>query len=455
MSQAALLPSITIVLLGIATLLLVALIQARTRARKAERRLRDSQALRPAEITSSVVPASVEPEPVRAGATDEVEQLRRARVETVGRLAGGMAHETNNQMMVVQTFIEFLLRGPNLTDDQRRDLQTVATAADRVSGLTLQLLALSNRQVLDTRVLDLDSVIMQAEAVLRRTVGPEIRLSLQLEPGMKWILADRNQLVQILVSLALNARDAIAGTGELTISTRQADRGPIGGRLGTIWPDRGVALLSVADTGRGIEAAVMDRIFQPFFSTKPAGQASGLGLSVVEGIVSETGGDLWVESKPGYGTVVTVGLPLTEKPAPDAVIQPPSNGRRGTERILVVDDEEQVRMLLMRGLQEGDYDVLEASGPQEAIALLEQEAGQVQLVLTDISMPVMSGVELAERIRSSWPSLPVLFVSGHPYDVVTRDQQTIAADRFLQKPFKVDTLLGLVRHALDQVPRGG
>src|SRR6185503_4330929 len=171
------------------------------------------------------------------------EQLHRAqRMETVGQLVGGMAHETNNQMMVVLNFIEFVMRGDNLTAEQRADLVTVGEAAERVSALTRQVLSLSRRQVVDTRVLDLDSVVAEAESVLRRTRGAAIGLSLQLEPGEKWILADRNQLVQVMVNLALNARDAMRGTGELTISTRQSDRGPAGRRLGNAWPPAGVAL---------------------------------------------------------------------------------------------------------------------------------------------------------------------------------------------------------------------
>jgi signal transduction histidine kinase/ActR/RegA family two-component response regulator len=382
------------------------------------------------------------------------EQLRRAqRMETVGQLVGGMAHETNNQMMVVLNFIEFLSRGNNLTEEQKKDLGTVGEAAERVSALTRQVLGLSRRQVRDTRVLDLDSVVAEAESVLRRTLGPEIRLSLQLEPGQKWILADRNQLVQVMVNLALNARDAMPASGELTISTRQSDRGPSGGRLGNTWPATGVALLSIADSGTGIDPAVLSRIFEPFYSTKPSGERSGLGLPVVEGIVAQAGGDIWVESKPGYGTVVTVGLPLVAAPSQEERQLSQANGSRGSERILVVDDEEQVRRLLVRGLEQGEYDVIEAAGGQEAIAILEQENGRVQRVVTDIAMPVMNGVELADRINATWPSLPILFVSGHPYDVVALKRDAFAADRFLQKPFKVDTLLAEVRQALDRVPR--
>ena len=378
------------------------------------------------------------------------EQLHQAqRMETVGRLAGGMAHETNNQMMVVLSFVEFLLRGTNLTEEQRGDLRIMSDAAERVSALTRQLLALSRSQVLDTRVLELDSVVGEAESVLRRTLGPEIRLSVQFEPGEKWVLADRNQLVQIMVNLALNAKDSIQGTGELTISTRRSDRGPAGGRLGAVWQGKGVALLSVADTGSGIDPSILGRIFEPFFSTKPTGQGTGLGLPVVEGIVSQSGGDIWVESKPGYGTVVTIGLALTEALIEEPVVSMVSNGKGGNETVLVVDDEEQVRRLLARGLALGDYRVMEASGGQEAIAMLEQEGCPVQVVVTDIAMPDMNGVELAARIRGSWPGLPVVFVSGHPYEVVALEQGVIDAGRFLQKPFKVDTMLAVVRNALD------
>ncbi len=379
------------------------------------------------------------------------EQLQRAqRMETVGRLAGGMAHETNNQMMVISSFVEFLLRSGNLTENQRNDLAHMGAAAERVSGLTRQLLALSRRQVLETRVLDLDTVVMEAESVLKRTLGPEIRLSVLFEPGPKWVMADRTQLIQILVNLALNGRDAVRGTGELTISTRRAETGPAGGRFGTVWGEPGVALLSVADTGEGIDGATLSRIFEPFFSTKPLGQGTGLGLSVVEGIVSQSGGDLWVESKPGYGTVVSIGLPLTYEPTAEMPAPPAMVSRTGSETILVVDDEEQVRRLLSRGLELGNYRVIEAAGGQEAIAIVEQEP--VDLVLTDIAMPVMSGVELANRLHAIRADLPVIFVSGHPFEMVAQDQgqDIIAPGRFLQKPFKVDTMLALVRQALDQ-----
>lgn len=379
------------------------------------------------------------------------EQLQRAqRMETVGRLAGGIAHETNNQMMVILSFVDFLLRGANLSEEQQRDLKHMGEAAERVSGLTRQLLALSQRQVLDTRPLELDTIVLEAESVLRRILGPEIRLSVHFERGQKWVMADRTQLVQVLVNLALNARDAINGAGELTISTRRSGQGPVGGRLGTSWRPPGVALLSVADTGEGIDPLTLTRIFEPFFSTKPAGKGTGLGLSVVEGIISQSGGDIWVESKPGYGTVVTIGLPLTEAPKRESLPVAPTNGQGGTETVLVVDDEEQVRRLLARGLKLGSYHVLEASGGQEAIAILEQESEKVQLVLTDIAMPVMSGVELADRIAQRWPKLPVLFVSGHPHEVVNGDRGAVAPGSFLQKPFKVDAMLALIRKTLDQ-----
>ena len=440
MSPADITAGLVFVILGVSGFLLaVTLRRTRARAMQAEREISRLQQETRAE---------------HHGRREAEEQLQRAQpMEMVGRLAGGLAHETNNQMMVVLSFIEFLSRAPNLTEEQRRDLQTVEDAAERVSALTRQLLALSRRQVLDTRVLDLDAIVTEAESVLRRTLGPEIRLSLQLEPGKKWVLADRNQLVQIMVNLALNARDAISGGGELTISTRQADRSFPGGRLGASWPSAGVALLSMADTGAGIDPRILGRIFEPFFTTKSAEQGTGLGLPVVEGIVSQNGGDIWVESKPGYGTVVTIGLPLTHEPTTAEPAHPMANGRPGPQRVLVVDDEEQVRRLLVRGLQMGEYDVIEAAGPQEAIAILEQEAGQIGLVVTDIAMPEMNGVKLAERISATWPGLPVLFVSGHPYDVVAHDPATITSGRFLQKPFKVDTLLDLVRKALDEAAR--
>lgn len=202
-----------------------------------------------------------------------------------------------------------------------------------------------------------------------------------------------------------------------------------------------------------MDAATQARIFEPFFTTKPLGQGTGLGLSVVEGIVSQSGGDIWVESKPGYGTVVSIALPITEEPVDLVEAQEFFEAIGGTETILVVDDEEQVRRMLVRGLALGDYRVLEAAGAQEAIATLQHEAGRVQLVVTDVAMPDMSGVELANRLSTLWPRLPFIFVSGHPYEVVAREQEMIAHGRFLQKPFKVDTLLAVVRKALDESAR--
>jgi PAS domain S-box-containing protein len=385
------------------------------------------------------------------------EQLQRSqRMETIGRLAGGIAHETNNQMTVILGFSDFLLRGTNLTEEQRSDIEQVGTAAIRVADLTRQLLAFSRQQVLDTKVVDLDVVVAEAESVLKRTLGPEIRLSVALEPGTKWVRADRTQLVQVLVNLALNARDAMPGSGELTISTRRADQAPNEGHFGSRWPARtSLALLSVADTGTGMDAATMNRIFEPFFSTKSSGHGTGLGLSVVEGIVSQSGGDLWVESKLGYGTVFTVGLPLTSEPARPAVESQAGNAAQGgTEIILLVDDEDAVRRMLARGLRMGGYEVYEATNAQEAIAILQEEGAAIQLVVTDVAMPDMSGVELGNRAAVSWPRLPIIFVSGHPYEVVAPDPSLVAQGRFIQKPFTIERLLDKIRHTLDEsVPR--
>jgi signal transduction histidine kinase len=378
-------------------------------------------------------------------------QLERVqRMESLGRLAGGIAHETNNQMSVALGLADYVLRGTNLTQEQRRDLAEVRRAADRVAQLTRQLLALSRRQVLRTEPVELNSLIRESNSILARLLGPEFQLRLDLHAGDHWVRADRTQLVQVLLNLAINARDAMPGGGLVTITTHVGDPPAGPGRLGRSWvPGSVIALLSVTDTGSGIDPSIRGRIFEPFFTTKPVGAGSGLGLSVVEGIVEQSNGEIWVESAPGAGTTFTLGFSVVPKPAPPSP-PPGSPNHGGSEKVLVVDDEPAVRGVLVRQLADRGYAVLEASGGAEALDMIRSAGGDVALVVCDVAMPEMSGTELAKRARGGSPELPFIFVSGQPRETLAEYGDPAAHGPLLEKPFSADVLTAAVRKALDE-----
>jgi PAS domain S-box-containing protein len=370
------------------------------------------------------------------------EQLRRAqRLEAIGRLAGGVAHETNNQMSVVLGFASYVARADNLTPQQRSDLDEIRRASERVATLTRQLLAFSRQQVLKTEVLDLAGEVRAGGALLGRLLGPEIRLVVETPPSPLWIRADRTQISQLLVNCGVNARDAMPGGGTLTIEAAPVESMPRG-RLGVGFTGCGIALLTIRDTGSGIASHIAERIFEPFFTTKRVGEGTGLGLSVVEGIVAQSGGDLWVESAVGRGTCFSFGFPSEPEPASSPVpTGAMAKAPQGEGTILVVEDEGSVRAMMVRALTEAGYTTLLAEHGAAALETLETRNGAVRLVIADYSMPVMDGAGLAEALAERWPALPVLIVSGHPAEVVAgRRGPTIAAS-FLQKPFPPETLL--------------
>jgi signal transduction histidine kinase/DNA-binding response OmpR family regulator len=377
-------------------------------------------------------------------------QLERVqRMESVGRLAGGIAHETNNQMSVALGLADFVLRGTNLTPEQRRDLAEVRRAADRVAQLTRQLLALSRRQVLRTEPVELDALVRESSGILSRLLGPDFPLRFDLHAGGHWVRADRTQLVQVLLNLAINARDAMPGGGLVTIATRADASPPAGGRLGRTWePGASVALLSVSDRGSGIDPSIRGRIFEPFFTTKPVGAGSGLGLSVVEGVVEQSNGEIWVDSAPGSGTTFTIGFSVVPRPAPASARQEP-RAAGGNETLLVVDDEATVRRVLARQLSDCGYTVLEAAGGAEALDVMLNSGADVALVVSDVAMPEMSGTELAKRARGVDPALPFIFVSGQSRETLAEYGDPSEHGVLLEKPFSADVLTAAVRKALD------
>jgi PAS domain S-box-containing protein len=383
----------------------------------------------------------------RRRAEDHVRQAQK--MEAVGRLAGGVAHDFNNMMMIIIGFADFLCHAIDADDPRRRDAEEIRKAAERAAGLTRQLLAFGRQQMVRPQVVDLNGVVGDMELMLRPLLGEDIALVTSLPP-VGPVRADRGQLEQVLMNLALNARDAMAGGGRLAIETRSVELGEEEGyrRFGLEIPAGCYVRLVVRDTGEGMNAETKARIFEPFFSTKPPAQNTGLGLSVVYGIVSQSGGYVTVDSQPGQGTAFTIWLPEGEG-ATEKVAQPDAAPARGTERILVVEDESAVRLLAARVLTEAGYTVLVASSGREALDLVNS-GGEVDAVVTDVVMPDMGGAELAEHLRETAPALPILFMSGYTGTDVLRRGFNEEGVPFLQKPFSPDSLMAGVRRLLDQ-----
>jgi PAS domain S-box-containing protein len=379
------------------------------------------------------------------------ERLRQAeRMESVGRLAGGIAHEANNQMTVVLGAAEFLLR--RLRDETaREDVEHIRRAAHRTAAITQQLLAYSRRQLLQPQVLDANGVVTALAPVIERALGETCRLTLRLAPGLGPVKADPGQLDQVLLNLALNARDAMPGGGTVAIETANVllDEGYVlGKRVQSLVPGMYVMLM-VSDTGHGMDERTLRHVFEPFFTTKGVGEGSGLGLSTVYGIVKQSGGFVWVYSEPGHGTAIKIYLPLVRSADVRPADPPPAPVHGGTELVLVAEDRPSVRSIIGRVLREAGYTVLEAADGAEALTIIEQTASPPKLVIADVVMPGIGGKELAERLTSRWPNLPILFISGYTgLDAVSRGMLEADGD-FMQKPLEPGTLVRKVREMLD------
>jgi PAS domain S-box-containing protein len=380
------------------------------------------------------------------------ERLRRAeRMETVGRLAGGIAHEANNQMSVILGSAEFVLRRDDIPGTVREDVEHIYRAAERTAGITQQLLAFSRRQVLQPQVIDLNALILGAEPILRRTLGERSRLVVRPAPAVGRIKADPGQLEQVLLNLVLNARDAMPEGGTVTIETENvaltADYAAQKG-VATIDPGPHV-LLTVGDTGVGMDPLTAARAFEPFFTTKPTGEGTGLGLATVYGIVKQSGGYIWLYSEPGLGSTFRLYLPVVSgtpagRPRADAAPVAVEG-----ETVLLVEDEADVRDVLSRVLREQGYRVLEAPHGRVALDLAEDRATRIDLVVADVVMPELGGRELAAKLSELRREVPILFISGYTgHDVVERG--LIERDwPFLAKPVAPDALARRVRALLD------
>jgi two-component system cell cycle sensor histidine kinase/response regulator CckA len=361
-------------------------------------------------------------------------QLRQSqRLESVGQLAGGIAHDFNNLLSVIRGYARFLVEGLPEGEGLRSDAKEIEKAAERASRLTSQLLVFSRREVVQRRVVDVAEVLSGVTSLLARSLGEHVTLHTDVARPLWRVEADPTQVEQVLVNLAVNARDAMPSGGDVHIALANVEHGP-GGRA---------VRLTVRDTGAGMRPEVVERAFEPFYSTKPKGQGTGLGLATVYGIVTQSGGTIEIHSTPEKGTTVEVLLPVTDA-HPARVPAPDDNGSfaaRG-ETILVVEDEVAVRRLTCRILARDGYRVLEAPDGQNALVTWDEHPGEIDLLLTDVVMPGMSGTELAERL-----GIEPVFMSGYTDDVMLR--HGVEGVRLVQKPFDAQTLLGAVRSALD------
>jgi two-component system, cell cycle sensor histidine kinase and response regulator CckA len=380
------------------------------------------------------------------------ERLRQAqRMDSVGQLAGGIAHEANNMMSVVLGCADYVLQWPDLPEQVRQDVDQIWRAAKRTAGITQQLLAFSRRQLLQPQVLDLNATVRELEPILNRALGETRAVRMHLSPSLGLVRADPGQLEQVLVNLTLNARDAMDEGGRLTIETMNVVLDPAyvaNKPVETLEPGE-YASLVVTDTGHGMDRSTLARIFEPFFTTKPVGQGTGLGLSTVYGIVKQSGGFIWAYSELGLGTTFKLYFPIVAQGSVPVEAEVPAPPAEPEEVVLVAEDEPMVRSIVARTLRGCGYGVLEAANGAQALSLLEQENGRVSLIVADVVMPDMGGREMAERAAESWPQIPVLFTSGYTGLDVIRRGLLEEGSEFMQKPLEPETLARRVRDLLD------
>ncbi len=373
------------------------------------------------------------------------------KLESLGVFAGGIAHDFNNLLTAISGFGQLTLEALDAGDPLRRNLDEIHIAAGRAAELTRQLLAFSRQQILQPRLLDLNSVLQEALVMLRRVIGEDVAIATVMAQDLGRIRADAGQVVQIVLNLAVNARDAMPQGGELTIRT--SNRTLTAEDAGTgfdVAPGEYVEL-EVSDTGSGMSAAVLARVFDPFFTTKEVGKGTGLGLSTVYGIVKQSGGYIWAESELGFGARFRICFPRVEGPVEGNAMMNggPAPVVRGDETILLVEDESAVRALIRTILRSRGYHVLVAGNGREALACLEHHAEAIDLLLTDVVMPGMGGRELAAEVSARYPQVRVLFMSGYATDVVAEGGWMDSGAHFLQKPFGPELLTQTVRQILE------
>jgi signal transduction histidine kinase len=378
------------------------------------------------------------------------EQLRQAqKMEAVGQLAGGVAHDFNNMLSVILSYAEIVLSELPAEDPMRPDLEEIRKAGLRASNLTRQLLAFSRRQVMQPRALDLNRVVQGLAGMLRRLLGADVDLSVVGQTGLWSVKADAGQIEQVVMNLAVNARDAMPTGGRLVVETKNAElteqdaREHLGVKPGPY------VMLAVNDSGVGMDKETQARVFEPFFTTKEQGKGTGLGLSTVFGIVAQSGGYIWAESELNHGSTFKIYFPKSEESAKGASSPPSLSVPGGSETILLVEDDDQVRAVAHEILKRHGYHVLDAASPGDAIVICEQHRGKIDLLLTDVILPRMSGRLLAERLRPLRPEMRVLFMSGYTGDTAMNHGVLDFGAGFLPKPLTPPALMAKVREVLN------
>ncbi len=383
------------------------------------------------------------------------QQLRHAqKMEAVGRLAGSVAHDFNNLLSVVLSHATLLQMDLKAVDPARANVDAIKAAGERAARLTKQLLAFSRRQVLSPSVLKLNDIVCDCERLLARLLGEDVQIVTRLDKALAPVFADPGQIDQVLVNLAVNARDAMPNGGTLTIETKNVvlDDSYKSVHFGTaVGPH---VMLAISDTGVGMDRETQNRIFEPFFTTKEAGKGTGLGLSTVFGIVEQSKGTIWVYSEPGNGSTFKIYLPTTSQAEAEPETTEEPTSLEGTETILLVEDQEDVRTVAETALRRYGYHVLEASNAGEALLICERHPQKIHLLLTDVIMPRMGGQELAERLAQVRPDIKVLFMSGYTDHAVLHHGILDSGFAYMQKPFVPELLARRVREVLDKTVRG-
>jgi PAS domain S-box-containing protein len=369
----------------------------------------------------------------------EEQLLQSQKLEAVGRLAGGVAHDFNNVLTAVLGFVSVASKSLPADSPVQAHLRAIRVGAERGGALTTQLLAFARKQVIEPRAVDLNELLGRVESLLRRVIGEDVELETRLASDLWSVRADPGQLEQVLMNLAVNARDAMPGGGRLLIETANVAADDEAGER---------VLVRVTDTGVGMSEETLEHIFEPFYTTKESGKGTGLGLATCYGIVTQSGGSITVTSAPGRGATFEVMLLRADEPAAGEPSLPPVSPTSGGERILVVEDEPLVRNIIVLTLQSLGYEVVDASNGEEALRVAKG-CGRVDLLVTDVVMPQMGGRQLAERLRATEPGLAILYVSGYTEDALVRSEISVEGTAFLQKPFSPDTLARRVREVLD------
>jgi PAS domain S-box-containing protein len=380
------------------------------------------------------------------------EQFRQSqKIEAIGRLAGGIAHDFNNLLTVIKGYSQLSLVEAKDDSPLKEDLEEIKKAAEKAADLTRQLLAFSRRQILEMRVLDLNAILRNLDKMLHRLIGEDIELITLLADALGRVKTDPGWVEQIIMNLAVNARDAMPNGGKLTIETAnvELDEAYARGHI-AVKPGRYV-MLSVSDTGIGMTPEVRQQVFEPFFTTKETGKGTGLGLSTVYGIVKQSGGNIWVYSEPDHGTTFKIYLPRVDEPADELKVKAVVEELpRGSEAILVVEDEEEVRKVAIRILKRQGYTVFDTPDGEGALVICEKQKEPLHLILTDVVMPGMSGRRLAERCRQIRQDFKVLYMSGYTDNAIVHHGVLEEGMNYIQKPFTVEDLARKVRNVLDK-----